>query len=70
MEELGRKSVEEFRRSEKIPIIVVLENIYVKIEEGESPHEAVTQYLALAISLALYGRSSHLMKLISSVLIS
>src|SRR5436189_3154196 len=27
MEELGRKSVEEFRRSEKIPIIVVLENI-------------------------------------------
>ena len=27
MEELNRKSVEEFRRSEKIPIIVVLENI-------------------------------------------
>jgi tRNA G18 (ribose-2'-O)-methylase SpoU len=27
MEELGRKSVEEFKRSEKIPIIVVLENI-------------------------------------------
>jgi tRNA G18 (ribose-2'-O)-methylase SpoU len=27
MEELGRKSVEEFRKSEKIPIIVVLENI-------------------------------------------
>jgi 23S rRNA (guanosine2251-2'-O)-methyltransferase len=27
MEELGRKSIEEFRRSEKIPVIVVLENI-------------------------------------------
>lgn len=27
MEELGRKSVEEFKRSEKIPIIIVLENI-------------------------------------------
>jgi 23S rRNA (guanosine2251-2'-O)-methyltransferase len=27
MEELGRKSVEEFRKSEKIPIVVVLENI-------------------------------------------
>lgn len=27
MDELGRKSIEEFRKSEKIPIIVVLENI-------------------------------------------
>lgn len=27
MEELGRKSVEEFKRSEKTPVIVVLENI-------------------------------------------
>ena len=27
MEELGRKSVKEFRQSEKLPIIVVLENI-------------------------------------------
>jgi len=27
MDELGRKSVEEFKRSEKVPIIVVLENI-------------------------------------------
>src|ERR1051325_4758694 len=27
MAELGRKSVDEFRQSEKIPIIVVLENI-------------------------------------------
>jgi len=27
MEELGRKSVEEFRKSDKIPIIIVLENI-------------------------------------------
>lgn len=27
MEELGRKSVDEFRRSEKVPIIIVLENI-------------------------------------------
>lgn len=27
MEELGRKSVEEFRRSEKFPIVIVLENI-------------------------------------------
>ena len=27
MEELGRKSVEEFRRSEKMPIIAVLENV-------------------------------------------
>jgi 23S rRNA (guanosine2251-2'-O)-methyltransferase len=27
MEELGRKSVEEFKRSEKAPIIIVLENI-------------------------------------------
>lgn len=27
MEELGRKSVEEFKKSEKIPVIVVLENI-------------------------------------------
>ena len=27
MEELGRKSVEEFRRADKVPVIVVLENI-------------------------------------------
>lgn len=27
MQELGRKSVEEFKRSEKLPVIVVLENI-------------------------------------------
>jgi len=27
MKELGRKSVEEFRRAEKIPIVIVLENI-------------------------------------------
>lgn len=27
MEELGRKSVAEFRESEKMPIVVVLENI-------------------------------------------
>lgn len=27
MDELGRKSVEEFRQSEKIPVVVVLENI-------------------------------------------
>ncbi|RYZ25306.1 MAG: TrmH family RNA methyltransferase, partial [Sphingobacteriales bacterium] len=27
MEELGRKSVEEFKQSEKSPIVVVLENI-------------------------------------------
>lgn len=27
MEELGRKSIEEFRQSEKMPIIIVLENI-------------------------------------------
>ena len=27
MDELGRKSVDEFRQSEKIPVIVVLENI-------------------------------------------
>src|SRR5258705_7846285 len=27
MQELGRKSVEEFRQSEKFPVIVVLENI-------------------------------------------
>ena len=27
MDELGRKSVEEFRQSEKIPVIVILENI-------------------------------------------
>ena len=27
MEELGRKTVDEFRQSEKIPVIVVLENI-------------------------------------------
>ena len=27
MDELGRKTVEEFRQSEKIPVIVVLENI-------------------------------------------
>lgn len=27
MEELGRKSVEEFRKAEKIPVVVILENI-------------------------------------------
>jgi len=27
MEELGRKSVEEFKQSEKVPVIIVLENI-------------------------------------------
>src|SRR3982074_3489186 len=27
MEELGRKSIEEFRQSEKMPIVVILENI-------------------------------------------
>src|ERR1044071_2256572 len=27
MEELGRKSVDEFKRSDKVPVIVILENI-------------------------------------------
>src|SRR5215218_7504095 len=53
MEELGRKSVEEFRRSEKLPIIVVLENIRSAYNVG-SVFRTADAFLLQAIYICGY----------------
>lgn len=54
MEELGRKSVEEFRRSEKIPVIVVLENIRSAYNVG-SVFRTADAFLVEAIYICGYS---------------
>ncbi|MEI9808116.1 MAG: RNA methyltransferase [Bacteroidota bacterium] len=53
MEELGRKSVEEFRQSEKTPVIVVLENIRSAYNVG-SVFRTSDAFLVEAIYLVGY----------------
>ena len=54
MEELGRKSVEEFRQSEKSPIIVVLENIRSAYNVG-SVFRTADAFLVEAIYIIGYS---------------
>jgi tRNA G18 (ribose-2'-O)-methylase SpoU len=54
MEELGRKSVEEFKQSEKIPIIVVLENIRSAYNVG-SVFRTADAFLVEAIYIIGYS---------------
>lgn len=54
MEELGRKSVEEFRRSDKIPVIVVLENIRSAYNVG-SVFRSSDAFLVEAIYITGYS---------------
>ena len=54
MKELGRKSVEEFRRSEKNPIIVVLENIRSAYNVG-SVFRTADAFLIEAIYIVGYS---------------
>jgi 23S rRNA (guanosine2251-2'-O)-methyltransferase len=54
MEELGRKSPEEFRRSEKIPVIVVLENIRSAYNVG-SVFRTADAFLIQAIYIIGYS---------------
>jgi len=59
MEELGRKTVEEFRQSEKTPVIVVLENIRSAYNVG-SVFRTSDAFLAEAIYLIGYtAQPSH-----------
>ena len=59
MEELGRKSVEEFRQSDKTPVIVVLENIRSAYNVG-SVFRTSDAFLAEAIYLIGYtAQPSH-----------
>src|SRR5215216_6597039 len=53
MDELGRKSVEEFKTSEKIPIIVVLENIRSAYNVG-SVFRTADAFLLQAIYICGY----------------
>jgi tRNA G18 (ribose-2'-O)-methylase SpoU len=53
MTELGRKSVEEFRQSEKIPIIVILENIRSAYNVG-SVFRTADAFLLQAIYICGY----------------
>jgi 23S rRNA (guanosine2251-2'-O)-methyltransferase len=54
MEELGRKSVEEFRQSDKMPVIVVLENIRSAYNVG-SVFRTSDAFLAQAIYICGYS---------------
>lgn len=54
MEELGRKSVHEFRQSEKIPLIVVLENIRSAYNVG-SVFRTCDAFLVQAIYITGYS---------------
>jgi 23S rRNA (guanosine2251-2'-O)-methyltransferase len=59
MEELGRKSVEEFKQSEKTPVIVVLENIRSAYNVG-SVFRTADAFLVEAIYLIGYtAQTSH-----------
>src|ERR1700750_845382 len=53
MEELNRKSVEEFKESEKIPIIVVLENVRSAYNVG-SVFRTADAFLLTAIYICGY----------------
>ena len=53
MEELGRKSVEEFKRSEKIPVIAVLENVRSAYNVG-SVFRTADAFLIEAVYLCGY----------------
>ncbi len=53
MDELGRKSVEEFRRSQKIPLVVVLENVRSAYNVG-SVFRTADAFLIEAIYLTGY----------------
>src|SRR3954467_6139377 len=53
MEELNRKSVEEFRQSDKIPVIVVLENVRSAYNVG-SVFRTADAFLLEAIYLCGY----------------
>lgn len=54
MEELGRKSVEEFKRSDKIPIVVILENIRSAYNVG-SVFRTADAFLIEAIYIVGYS---------------
>ncbi len=54
MEELGRKSVEEFRQSEKLPVVVVLENIRSAYNVG-SVFRTSDAFLVTAIYITGYS---------------
>jgi tRNA G18 (ribose-2'-O)-methylase SpoU len=54
MEELGRKSVEEFKQSDKVPVIVVLENIRSAYNVG-SVFRTADAFLAEAIYIIGYS---------------
>lgn len=54
MEELGRKSVEEFRQSEKNPVVVVLENIRSAYNVG-SVFRTADAFLVEAIYICGYS---------------
>src|SRR5215204_2896583 len=54
MEELGRKSVDEFKQSEKFPIIVVLENIRSAYNVG-SVFRTADAFLVEAIYIIGYS---------------
>lgn len=54
MDELGRKTVEEFRRSEKMPIVVVLENIRSAYNVG-SAFRTADAFLVEAIYIIGYS---------------
>ena len=54
MEELGRKSVEEFKQSDKIPVIVVLENIRSAYNVG-SVFRTADAFLVEAIYIIGYS---------------
>ncbi len=54
MEELGRKTVEEFRQSEKIPVVLVLENIRSAYNVG-SVFRTCDAFLAEAIYITGYS---------------
>ncbi|MFL5772731.1 MAG: TrmH family RNA methyltransferase, partial [Flavisolibacter sp.] len=53
MEELNRKSVEEFKRSEKIPVIAVLENVRSAYNVG-SVFRTADAFLIEAVYLCGY----------------
>ena len=53
MEELNRKSVEEFRQSDKIPVVVVLENIRSAYNVG-SVFRTADAFLLEAVYLCGY----------------
>jgi len=54
MDELGRKSIEEFRQSEKMPVIVVLENIRSAYNVG-SVFRTADAFLVEAIYICGYS---------------